>query len=319
MTKILITGGAGFIGSALIEHLRKFNYEIFVVDNLSFGNRNIIEIDDDHFFEDDIRDKDRMVEIFQKVQPKYIIHLAAIHFIPYCNQHPFEAAQINIQGTMNVLDAAADTTSVKNVVFASTAAVYPIYDEPVKETDPIGPMDIYGLTKLTGERLVNEFHMQSGIPAVICRFFNAFGPNETNPHLIPEVQDQVNAGKRIIKLGNLKPKRDFIYTYDMAKAVRLLLEKEMDGIQIFNLGRGIEYSVTEIVEAFEQELNEKITIEQEPSRIRKTDRMHLLADISKLKSYTGWEPEWSLEEGIKTLIEEPSRLSRNSMQPETIK
>lgn len=302
MRKTIITGGAGFIGSALIKHLQEHNYEIFVIDNLSFGNREFIDIDDEHFFEEDILDREKMFELFDKIQPEFVIHLAAIHFIPYCNQHPYESANINIQGTINIFDAAEATNSVKKTFFASTAAVYPIYDEAVTENHKTGPLDIYGLSKLTGERLVNEFYLKTKIPTVVCRFFNAFGPNETNPHLIPEIQDQVNSGKRTINLGNLEPKRDFIHTYDMARAVRLLMESEIQGINIFNLGRGIEYSVTEIVEAFERQLGEKITIEQEASRIRKTDRMHLLADVNKLKKTTGWEPEWGIDEGIKTLI-----------------
>ena len=302
MKKIIITGGAGFIGSAVIKHFQEFNYEIFVIDNLSFGNRNFINIDDKYFFKEDILNKAKMMEIFNQVQPEFVIHLAAIHFIPYCNQHPYESANINIQGTMNILDAAENAKSVNKLFFASTAATYPIYDHAVTEKHKTGPLDIYGLSKLTGEHLLNEFYLKTKIPTVICRFFNAFGPNETNPHLIPEIQNQINAEKRTISLGNLTPKRDFIHTYDMARAVRLLMEKEIHGIDTFNLGRGIEYSVTEIVEAFERQLGEKIIIEQEQSRIRKTERMHLLADVSKLKATTGWEPEWTIDEGIKTLI-----------------
>jgi UDP-glucose 4-epimerase len=301
MQKIIITGGTGFIGSAVIKLLQEFGYEIFVIDNLSFGNRGFIDIDDHHFFQEDILDRKQMFEIFETVKPDWLIHLAAIHFIPYCNQYSYESANINIQGTMNVFDAAAKF-GVKKIFFASTAAVYPIYDEAITEGHPTGPLDIYGLSKLTGERLCNEFHLKTNIPTVICRFFNAFGPNETNPHLIPEIQNQINAGQRTINLGNLTPKRDFIHTHDMARAVRLLMEKEMQGINTFNLGRGIEYSVTEIVEASERQLGEKITIEQEASRIRKTERMHLLADVTKLKNATGWEPEWGIDEGVKTMI-----------------
>ncbi len=301
--RILVTGGAGFIGSALIKELQKYQYEIFVFDNLSFGNRDFINIDDDHFFKEDIRDLASVQSVFKQVQPDWLIHLAAIHFIPYCNAHPYESADINIRGTMNILNTAFKTDSIQKAFFASTAAVYPIYDEAIKEDDPVEPLDIYGLTKLTGEHLCREFHLKSGIPTVICRLFNAFGPNETNPHLIPEIQTQINEGKRAINLGNLTPKRDFIHTYDMARAIRMLMEKEDITFDIFNLGRGIEYSVTEIVEAFEQQLNENIQIEVELARVRKTERLHLLADISKLKKATGWTPEWSINEGIKTLIE----------------
>jgi UDP-glucose 4-epimerase len=197
---------------------------------------------------------------------------------------------------------------VKQLFFASTAAVYPISNEAVSENHPVGPMDIYGLSKLAGEHLCNEFHLQTGIATIICRFFNAFGPNETNPHLIPAIQQQVNAGKRKIKLGNLTPKRDFIHTYDMANAVKVLLDKLNDGIHIYNLGRGVEYSVTEIVEAFERQTGEKIEIEVDQARVRKTERMHLLADVTRLKSL-GWEPRISIDEGIKTLIHEVSRIA----------
>lgn len=301
MSKILITGGAGFIGSAVIEHLQKLNHELFVIDNLSFGNRQFINISNNNFFEADILDKKRIDSIIQDVRPEIIIHLAAIHFIPYCNEHPYDSSDINIRGTMHVLDAAAKS-GVRKVLMASTAAVYPIYDEAVSEKHEVGPLDIYGLSKLTCERLCNEFFLTTQIPTVVCRFFNAFGPNETNPHLIPEIQKQILGGNRKIKLGNLTPKRDFIHTHDMANAVEILLEKSGNGISTYNLGRGIEYSVTEIVDAFSKAIGEPIEIEVDPARVRKVERMHLLADVSKLKSL-GWAPKIGIEEGIKTLVQ----------------
>jgi len=298
--KTLVTGGAGFIGCAVIDKLQREGEEIFVIDNLSFGKREFINIDDAHFFQADILDAQTIDKIFNAVRPDRVIHLAAVHFIPYCNQHPFESSNINIRGTIHVLDA-CKKYQVQKVFFASTAAVYPIYDEAVSENHPTGPMDIYGLSKLTGEHLCNEFHLQTGVSVIICRFFNAFGPNETNPHLIPEIQNQINAGLRKIKLGNLTPKRDFIHTSDMANAVHSLMSYDSKGIDIYNLGRGIEYSVTEIVDAFSRQLGEKIEIEVDESRVRKVERMHLLADVSKLKS-TGWQPLIGIDEGIATLI-----------------
>jgi len=300
--RVLITGGAGFIGSAIIPELRKFGHDIYVVDNLSFGRRELIDIEDNKFFKEDIRNRSSLTDIIKKIAPEWVIHLAAIHFIPYCNEHPYEAASVLIEGTINVIDAVKAAGTAQKVLFASTAAVYPIYDKAITEEHELRPLDIYGLGKWTGERLMNEFYLETGIPVVNCRFFNAFGPNETNPHLIPEIQNQINAGKRTIKLGNLTPKRDFIHTFDMARAVRMLMEMESDKLEVFNLGRGIEYSVTEIVDAFERQLGEKITVEVEQSRVRKVERMHLLADISKLRTATGWEPEWGIDEGIKTLI-----------------
>jgi UDP-glucose 4-epimerase len=236
------------------------------------------------------------------VNPNYIIHLAAIHFIPYCNQHPFLSSNINIKGTINILNIAKDLKSLEKVFFSSTAAVYPIYDQALTEDHPVEPSDIYGLSKLAGEHLFSEFHHKTKVPTIICRFFNAFGPNETNPHLIPEIQGQINSGIRTIKLGNTTPKRDFIHTSDMARAVKLLLDNFNQGIDVFNLGQGIEYSVNEIVAAFERQLGEKITIETDPQKVRKVDRLHLLADITKLKNFVGWAPKITIDEGIKTLI-----------------
>ena len=300
MAKYLVTGGAGFIGCAIIEKLQKQGHEIFVIDNLSFGKKEFIDINDDHFFNADILDRKEMDRIFNKIQPETVIHLAAVHFIPYCNQYPYEASNININGTINILENCRNH-KVKKVFFASTAAVYPIYDEAVSEKHEVAPLDIYGISKLTGEHLCNEFHLMTGTPTIICRFFNAFGPNETNPHLIPEIQQQVNDGLRTIKLGNLTPKRDFIHTSDMANAVHVLLNTIKSGIDTFNLGRGIEYSVTDIVASFSREIGEEITIEVEPSRVRKVERMHLLADVSKLKSL-GWMPLIGIDEGIRTMV-----------------
>ena len=302
MTKILVTGGAGFIGSATIAEFQKHGHDIYVIDDLSFGNRDFLTIPDTYFHKLDILNEDGLTEVIHKIDPDWIIHLAAIHFIPYCNQHPFKSSNINIQGTINVLSAAKSLKNLEKMFFASTAAVYPICDHAIPETQQTNPLDIYGLSKLAGEHLMNEFHLQTSIPTIICRFFNAFGPNETNLHLIPEIQRQVNSGLRTIDLGNLEPKRDFIHTYDMARAIFMMLDKFDSEIDVFNLGSGQEYSVIDVVKEFESQLGEEITIKVDQSRVRKVERMHLLADISKLKAFMNWEPEISLSEGIKTLL-----------------
>lgn len=302
MKRILLTGGAGFIGSAVITELQKLSHDVYVIDNLSFGNKEFLSIPDDHFYQLDILNQMDLSRAVEVINPHRIIHLAAIHFIPYCNQHPFESSSINIEGTINLLNAAKSLKDLEKVFFASTAAVYPICDDAIAETRQTKPLDIYGLSKLAGEHLMNEFHLQTSIPTVICRFFNAFGPNETNLHLIPEIQRQVNAGRRTIELGNLDPKRDFIHTSDMAKAIIKLLDKFDAGIDVFNFGSGQEYSVVEVVKEFENQLGEAININVNQSRVRKVERMHLLADISKLKAFIDWEPKINLGEGIKTLL-----------------
>lgn len=302
--RVLITGGAGFIGSALSSHMQEEGYEVHVLDDLSFGLRHLAGVPDDRFHKVDIRDGEAVRRTFEAVKPGRVLHLAAVHFIPYCNQHPVEASEINIVGTINVLDACERCGAVEQVFVASTAAVYPIADDAMNEGHATGPMDIYGITKLATEKLVSEFHLRTGITTIIGRFFNAFGPNETNPHLIPEIQKQVLAGARTLRLGNLDPRRDFIHTEDMSRAMGALLHVQTKGHDVFNIGRGIEYSVREIVDAFARQLGEPLVIEVDPARVRKVERMHLLADVEKLKRVTGWEPRWSIDEGVATLLKE---------------
>ncbi|MCB9184786.1 MAG: GDP-mannose 4,6-dehydratase [Flavobacteriales bacterium] len=303
--RVVITGGAGFIGSAVGAHLLGLGKEVWVIDDLSFGLRELAPVPDARFLRIDIRDRAKVQEAIARIAPSTVLHLAAIHFIPYCNAHPVEAADININGTINVLDACAAAGTVKQVFVASTAAVYPVADGPLNEEHATGPMDIYGITKLAAERIAGEFCLRTGITTIVGRFFNAFGPNETNPHLMPEVQRQVREGQRTLRLGNLDPKRDFIHTSDMARAMEALLGAGISGYEVFNIGRGIEYSVREIVEAFERQLGEPLRIEVDPARVRKVERMHLLADVSKLKRATAWEPQWGIDEGVADLLREP--------------
>jgi len=300
--KIFISGGAGFIGSAIFNQLQSNGHEILIYDNLSFGQRKFVDVNDDHFVLGNILDQEHLNLAIKDFAPHIVIHLAAIHFIPYCNEFPFESSNINIKGTSNLLAACKQLSCLKKFFFASTAAVYPVHDTAISELLEPQPLDIYGLTKFAGEELVKKFHSETRVPSILCRFFNAFGPNETNPHLIPEIQKQINRGERVIHLGNTEPKRDFIHTHDMARAVSLLLEKFNGGIDTFNLGQGTEYSVLEVVSAFERVIGEDIRVVVDPERIRKSDRLHLVADISKLSALTGWQPCISLEQGLKTLL-----------------
>lgn len=300
----LVTGGAGFIGIHVVEELARHGYDTYVFDNLSFGRRSLVPVDNDHFIVGDIRDPAAVAAVFDRCKPEVLIHLAAIHFIPYCNQNPYEAADVNIRGTMNVLDSAAGEKTVRHVLFASTAAVYPISDTPMPETATTGPLDIYGLSKLTGERLCKCFNLETGVKTTVVRFFNAFGLKETNPHLIPEIHKQVINGVRTLRLGNIAPKRDFIHTTDMATAIRLLIDRKGPTFDTFNLGSGSEYSVTDVVDAFSTAIGQRLEIDVDPTRVRKVERMHLVADTSKLRVECGWQPMVNLAAGIRELASE---------------
>jgi UDP-glucose 4-epimerase len=301
--RVLLTGGAGFIGSALIGQLRERDCDVFVLDNLSFGKRDHASVPDSQFFNVDILDRRTVADCVRAIAPTWVVHLAAVHFIPYCNAHPYESANINLQGSVNVLDSLRDVSSIRKVFFASTAAVYADSPTPVSETSPAIPLDIYGLTKRIGERLVQEFHATTAVPCVIGRLFNAYGPHETNAHLIPEILRQVLEGKQTIALGNLSTRRDYVHTSDMARAIWKLMACQTGGFDVFNVGSGKSFSAGEIVGFFEHAINHSLIVDVAKDRVRKVDRALLQADITKIHRATGWTPRVKIEQGITALVQ----------------
>jgi len=301
--RICVTGGAGFIGHHLVGKLLGNKNEVLVIDNLFFGKKEFLPLSNRGllFKEADIRDKNLTCKIISEFTPEVLIHLAAIHYIPYCNAHPSEAADININGIRNVLSCAINA-NVKKIFFASTMAVYPIREGTNREDSETEPMDIYGTTKLAGEEIAELFAKKYSIPTIAGRLSNVYGPEETNPHLIPEIEEQIKEGKREIELGNTAPKRDFIYIGDVVDGIISLLESNIEGFEVFNIGSGKEYSVEEVVEVFEEVIGEELSIQQSQEKMRNVERMHLLTDITKLQQHTHWVPKVELKEGIGELF-----------------
>jgi UDP-glucose 4-epimerase len=209
---------------------------------------------------------------------------------------------INVLGTLNVLEACKEVTP-EMIVVASTAAVYGISDFPCKETEQPAPLDIYGISKYSCELLAQQYTRDTGGPCIAARIFNAVGPNETNPHLIPQLLNQIISGERIVSLGNLEPLRDYIHTSDLARGLICALNHKQDGYDVFNIGTGIEHSVMEIVKTCEQIINERIEVKQNSKLIRKVDRMHLCANIEKIKGMLHWKPSLDIYHTLKDLLD----------------
>ncbi|WP_246988349.1 NAD-dependent epimerase/dehydratase family protein [Halorientalis marina] len=300
--KVLVTGGAGFIGSQLVQTLTEQGANVLAIDNCFSGSPSLVP-DDAQFEEVDIRDE-QLHDIVAEFQPDAIVHLVALHYIPYCNANPEEAFEVNVMGTRNLLDAARELDSLETMVFTSSAAVYPPREGPNSERSETGPTDIYGETKLVGEDLMRLFQQETGVPTVTARLFNVYGPNETNEHLIPAVLTQVRSGDREIELGNLTPKRDFIHVSDVVDALLTLLTEFEDGYAAYNVGTGTEWSVREVVEKTSAALGEEIDIVQADDRVRESDRPHLQADISRMQSDFGWEPDVEFVAGLKALLQQ---------------
>jgi UDP-glucose 4-epimerase len=261
VASVLVTGGAGFIGSSLVRKFLEREYRVMVLDNFANGKREYLPHHPDlHLFEGDVTNREDINGVLAH-KPSYIVHLAAHHFIPFCNAHPSETIRVNVFGTQTLLECIGQNRYVEKVVFASTAAVYAPQEQSCKETDPVMPIDIYGISKRCGEDIVSLFSTQAGIPCVSARLFNVLGPRETNPHLLPDIIAQLRSGS-VIHLGNLIPKRDFIYVDDVAAG---------------------------------------LTVKSVAERQRQGDRPCLSADNSKLTSL-GWECKHDIKTGIcKTL------------------
>ncbi len=296
---VLVTGAAGFIGSALCGRLCSAGYDVVGYDDLSRGRRDYLP-DGVRLVEGDIRDTARMRETVFASRPDWLIHLAAMHYIPDCIARPRETIEVNVEGTRRVLDSCRGS-SVQTFIFASTGAVYASTDRPcVEDATPLRPLESYGESKLAGERLVAAFHEDAGVATVILRLFNAIGRNETNPHVVPHIFESLQASDAI-ELGNMAPYRDYIDTRDLADAI-VAVAGRSDGFGVFNVGTGVASSVENIVASLRRILGRAITVVQEPSRLRATERMVLVADIGKIRRETSWTPRISLEDTLRDLV-----------------
>lgn len=296
----LVTGGAGFLGCNLVRKLLEMGNKVIVYDNFSFGRRENVDIQNDNLAvtEGDIQDTNLLQNVMRNHNPEIVIHLAALHFIPYCNAHPCETLRVNVEGTQSLLEVIRNS-KVSKIIAASTAAVYPNNGNAYSETDQLAPFDIYGLSKLFMEHLINSFHRETDKVCINARLFNIYGPYETNPHLIPRVMEQLSQNGDTIELGNLTPKRDYIYVDDVADAIIALSSDNVRKSDTFNIGTGYEYSVTDIVTILNKITRRNVKIESVVKYRRDVDREHLLSDISKIEKHTGWKPKYSIEYGLK--------------------
>lgn len=301
---VLVTGGAGFIGSHLVEQLRKKypNARIISLDNFSAGfENNLKHIKNIESINCDIRDEKKIREIVKRAD--VVFHLAAQAFIPYCYQDPKEFITTNILGTYNLI-MSARKSNIKSFVFVSTSEVYGTTREfSISEDHSTRPHSTYATTKLAAENLAYTLYREQYIPLVIIRPFNTYGPRDSHPRIIPEIIKQFSNSSEL-NLGNINATRDFMYVEDTAHALIKAAETPRAIGEIINIGSGTETSVKTLIQIIaELTSKEKYKVNIKSNKLRPLDVDRLCAEISKSKEILKWEPKISLLEGLKKTIE----------------
>ena len=294
MSKIIVTGGAGFIGSHIVDTLIDAGHEVHVIDNLSAGkleniNKKAI------FHKVDIRDKEAMIPIFKGVE--YVFHEAAFPRVQYSIENPIETNDINVNGLLNILELSREN-KIKRLIFASSSSIYGDPEKlPTNENDNINPMSPYASHKYIGEVYLKLYAKIYGLETVCLRYFNVYGPRldpeGAYPLVIGYFMKQAKNGMPLTITGDGNQTRDFVHVKDVAKSnILAMTSRNVGKGEIINIGGGIKYSINHIAELISDK-NEHIAPRLEPH--------DTMADIKKAKKLLEWQPEVSLLDGIEEL------------------
>lgn len=310
MTKVLVTGAEGFIGSHLTELLVKEGYDVrAMVQYNSFNNWGWIDT-----FDKDIKDK---LDVFLgdvrdpngvKVAMKdcdAVFHLAALIAIPYSYHSPDMYVDTNIKGTLNILQAARDLNT-KRIFTTSTSEVYGTAQYvPIDEKHPYQGQSPYSATKIGADRLAESFFRSFNLPVTIVRPFNTFGPRQSARAVIPTIITQLLSGKEEIKLGSLTPTRDFNYVKDTARGFLEIYKSDKTVGEEINIATQKEISIGQLADELIKQINPNARIICDEQRLRpeKSEVNRLLGSNEKIKSLTNWAPQYTFEQGIKETID----------------
>lgn len=303
MAAYLVTGGAGFIGSHLVEALSIAGHDVTVLDNLSSGHKKNIEPfigSKVRFVEGDIRNTELLEQLAQGCTG--VFHLAALVSVPQSIKLPADSFEINLQGTLHVLESCRKQKGTR-MVFASSAAVYgDVGDHPVKETTSGAPLSPYGLHKWMCEEQASLYAALYDVNSVGLRFFNVFGPRQdpSSPYsgVISIFIDKLSRGLAPTIYGDGNQTRDFVYVGDVVQALIKSMNSEKPGFTAYNVGTGESISINMLWQILCHIAGTKLPTEFGPSRAGEIRTS--LADISKIKEELNYAPRIHIEEGLKT-------------------
>ena len=297
---VLVTGGAGFIGSNIVDGLIEEGHKVIVVDNLSTGKKENLN-EEAEFYQLDIRDQG-LEKVFKQYDITHVIHHAAQIDVQHSIKDPLFDAQNNILGTINVLEM-AKKYKVEKIIYASSAAVYGEPDYlPVDEEHPIKAMSPYGITKHTPEHYIKMYSELYNLKYTIFRYSNVYGPRQDpkgEGGVVSIFVDKILAEERPVIFGDGQQTRDFIHVYDIVKANLLSLEKG-DNVLI-NISTESRDSVNDLVEYLNEILPYSLESINEESR--KGDILHSSLANGKAKELLGWTPDYDLRAGLEQTVE----------------
>lgn len=316
-SRVLVTGADGFIGSHLTELLLGQGYRVRALSQYnSFNNWGWLEGIENPNLEvvcGDVRDPNYCRHICDGVDTVY--HLAALIAIPYSYVAPDSYVDTNVKGTLNMLQAARDC-GVRRLVVTSTSEVYgTALHVPIHESHPRQPQSPYSATKIAADAMALSFYNAFELPVVIARPFNTYGPRQSARAIIPTIITQIAAGKREIMVGDLAPTRDFNFVTDTARGfIALGTTPGLEGMEI-NIATGTEISMGDTLRTIADLMSTDVHYVVDPRRLRpsKSEVRRLCGDSTKIRSLTEWQPEVTLEEGLRKTIQwftKPENLAR---------
>ncbi|MDO5376284.1 MAG: NAD-dependent epimerase/dehydratase family protein [Staphylococcus rostri] len=304
--KILITGGAGFIGSHIANYYYEKSHEVFVLDNLASGYReNIPFIDEAHFLEIDVREADKVTDIVKTHQFDIVVHLAAVVSVVDTVNQPLMSNEVNINATVNLLEANREYNSqLKKFIFASSAAVYGNNPELPKTTQSIvQPESPYAIQKYAGEQYTKMYHHLYDLPTTALRFFNVYGPkqdpNSQYSGVISIMKRKFENDETFTFFGDGEQTRDFVYVKDLVDAIVHVIENDRTNGEVLNVGTGKQTSLKDIFHAFEASYNK--TNDYQFDEARKGDVKHSVADITPLTEM-GYTPKYTINSGLEEYL-----------------
>ncbi|RSL29763.1 NAD-dependent epimerase/dehydratase family protein [Salibacterium salarium] len=309
MDKVLVTGGCGFIGSHIVDQLLEEGYETIVVDNLVSGKLENIDKSDVSFYLCNINSAEFQT-VVETESPRYIIHQAAQVSVPSSLSDIFHDENINIRGSLNVMEAAKNN-NVEKIVFASSAAVYgePQY-LPIDEEHPIAPLAPYGVSKYAVEKYLEMAHQLYGIDYTILRYSNVYGPRQDakgEGGVISIFKDKMEEGQNVVVYGNGEQTRDFIHVYDVAKTNVKAMKSETTE-RIFNLSTNDTISLNELIPAMEKAFDEKVSTTYKDAR--EGDITHSCLNNEKLQKYLNANKQYLIEVGLDTFHKEKTKKTK---------